>query len=72
MNERSGVLTEHRNIGNFLDRHQLTRQAARQLVLVLERARGRVYVDHRHLPVPPHQPNTSVGRWHLALTHLKM
>jgi hypothetical protein len=53
VNEDSGVLTEHRNIGHFLNHHQRSRQAACQQVLVLERTSGRVHVDHRHRVTPP-------------------
>src|ERR1700723_195845 len=51
MDERGGVLAEHRDVGYLLDVHEGSGQVRGQLVLVGEGAGGSVDVDHRHCVV---------------------
>src|SRR5438445_2483970 len=48
MDKGSGVLAEHRDIRNLLDRHQLGRQALGQRMGTGEGPVGGVDIDHRH------------------------
>jgi len=48
VHEGGGVLAEHRDIGDLLDRHDGGREVHGQLVLVGEGASGGVGVDHGH------------------------
>ena len=58
VHERRGVLAEHGNVGNLLDRHDRRREVPRQRAGVRERAGRGVDVDHRH-GCPP-QPRYDV------------
>src|SRR5258706_4115104 len=49
MHEGGGVLPEHRDVRDLLDRHQLCRQALGQCMGIGEGPLGGVDVDHRHL-----------------------
>ena len=52
MDEHSGVLAKHRDIGHFLDHHHRRCQAPGQLALVSKCACRRIHIDHRHSSSP--------------------
>jgi len=48
MDERGGVLAEHRDVGHLLNGHDGGGKVRGQSVLIGERARDGVNVNHRH------------------------
>src|SRR5229473_3739232 len=48
VDERRGVLAEHRDVRNLLDLHQRGGQVAREGLWICKRTGGGIDVDHRH------------------------